>query len=364
LRRIKSSHDVDWSQLCVAHPAVPQFVFELSEDTVRLRLLALSERNQSLWQWSGQEWRPEQANGTQADKPEILEDQRLDVAVRWLRRLDWFTPEAGVWVGDANENFLNILATAWPEKPKEAEYLGNPAFHRLFLSPRQLRPQLMVKGSGIDWFTVSTEWEQEGLKLTPADLERLKTATGRFVKLPDAGWTELDTHAVEEAHETMADLGLDSLSAIPQKVGIEQGAALGEAAIERFSETPEAKLLRERLASFEGIPDLQLPAGIAADLRPYQKEGFNFLCHLTEMKLGGILADDMGLGKTLQALAWLAWLRERNGKQAKPALVICPASVLHNWRREAEKFTPHLKVLVLESGAARHNLRNKFHITI
>src|SRR3954462_11597670 len=77
------------------------------------------------------------------------------------------------------------------------------------------------------------------------------------------------------------------------------------------------------------------------------------------MKLGGILADDMGLGKTLQTLAWLAWLRERNIKHPKPALVICPASVLHNWRRESEKFTPHLKVLVLESGAARHNLRKQ-----
>src|SRR5206468_8617395 len=88
--------------------------------------------------------------------------------------------------------------------------------------------------------------------------------------------------------------------------------------------------------------------------------GFNFLCHLTEMKLGGILADDMGLGKTLQTLAWLSWLRGKDdGARAKPALVICPASVLHNWRREAEKFTPHLKVLVLESGAARHSLRKK-----
>src|SRR5438552_9173088 len=77
------------------------------------------------------------------------------------------------------------------------------------------------------------------------------------------------------------------------------------------------------------------------------------------MKLGGILADDMGLGKTLQTLAWLAALRERKGKNSKPALVICPASVLHNWRREAERFTPDLKVLVLESGAARHNLRKQ-----
>jgi len=359
LRRIKSNHGVDWEQLCVAHPAVPQFVFELSEDTVRLRLLARSERNGSSWHWTGQEWRCDQATSSSAEKPEILEDERLDLAVRWLRRLDWFTPEAGVWVGDANENFLNTLACAWPEKPKEAEYLGNPSFHRLFLSPRQLKPQLVVKGSGIDWFTVSAEWEQEGLKLTPADLERLKTATGRFVKLPDAGWMELDTKSVEQAHETMADLGLDSLSAIPQKVGLEQAAALSETALQRFSESAEAKALRQRLAGFEGIPEIPLPCNIKADLRPYQKEGFDFLCHLTDLKLGGILADDMGLGKTLQTLTWLAWLRERNIKQPKPALVICPASVLHNWRREAEKFTPHLKVLVLESGAARHNLRKQ-----
>ena len=96
-----------------------------------------------------------------------------------------------------------------------------------------------------------------------------------------------------------------------------------------------------------------------AELRPYQKDGFDFLCHLTQIRLGGILADDMGLGKTLQTLAWLAWLKERNKKNPKPSLVICPASVLHNWRREANRFTPHLKVLVLESGAARHNLRKQ-----
>ncbi len=49
-------------------------------------------------------------------------------------------------------------------------------------------------------------------------------------------------------------------------------------------------------------------------MRPYQKDGFDFLCHLTQIRLGGILADDMGLGKTLQTLAWLAWLKERHTK--------------------------------------------------
>ena len=358
LRRSRSAVNVDWEQLCVAHNALPQFLFELNDDTVRLRLLAQSERDQSRWHWTGQEWHAEQPRLTNGhDKPEILEDARLDAAVAWLRRLDWFTPEPGVWVGDANEAFLGSLATAWPEKPQDAEYLGNPSFQRLFLAPRRLKPQLVVRGSGIDWFAVSAEWEMEGLKLTPADIDRLKAATGRFVKLPDAGWLELDTDAVAEAHEVMADLGLDNLSADAQRVNLEQGACLNEQTFQRFLDSAEAKALRERLSSFEGIPKVELPRSIKADLRPYQNEGFDFLCHLTGLKLGGILADDMGLGKTLQTLAWLAWLHERNGKHRQPALVICPASVLHNWRREAEKFAPHLKVLVLESGAARHGLR-------
>ncbi|MGO9587486.1 MAG: DEAD/DEAH box helicase, partial [Limisphaerales bacterium] len=247
----------------------------------------------------------------------------------------------------------------WAERPGEAEYLGNPAFHRLFLQPRQLKPRLIVKGSGIDWLAVSAEWEAEGLKLSKADLERLAAATSRFVKLPNSGWVELDVNAVQGAHEAMAEMGVDGLIAVPQKVGLEHVAHLDEGELTRFADSPEAKALRERVRDFKGVPSVKLPAGLQADLRPYQKDGFDFLCHLSQIKLGGILADDMGLGKTLQALAWLAWLKERNTKNPKPSLVICPASVLHNWRREAERFTPGLKVLVLESGAARHNLRKQ-----
>ena len=279
--------------------------------------------------------------------------------MQWLRRLDWFTPEPGLWVGDANESFLDTLGMAWADRPNESEYLGNTAFHRLFLSPRQLRPRIVVKGSGIDWLAVSAEWEEEGLKLTAADLERVQTATGRFVKLPDSGWVELDAGAVQGAHELMADLGVDGLVAVPKKIGIEHAAHMGEDELGKLGNSVHAQALKERLKDFKVVPPAELPKSIHAELRPYQKEGFDFLCHLSQLKLGGILADDMGLGKTLQTLSWLAWLHEKNASHHKPALVICPASVLHNWRRESERFTPHLKVLVLESGAARHNLRKQ-----
>ena len=359
LRKTQSSHGVDWERLCVAHPAKPQFIFELLDDTVRLRLLARSQRDQSVWFWNGHEWVPNEAKRRPADKPEILDDPRLEPAMQWLQKLDWFMQEPGLWVGDANENFLGALAGAWAERPGEAEFLGNPAFHRLFLQPRQLKPRLIVKGSGIDWLAVSAEWEAEGLKLSKADLERLAAATSRFVKLPNSGWVELDTAAVQGAHEAMAEMGVDGLIAVPQKVGLEHVAHLDEGELKRFADSPEAKALRERVRDFKGVPSVDLPRNLQAELRPYQKDGYDFLCHLTQIKLGGILADDMGLGKTLQALAWLAWLKERHTKNPKPSLVICPASVLHNWQREANRFTPDLKVLVLESGAARHNLRKQ-----
>src|SRR5204863_8241160 len=88
-----------------------------------------------------------------------------------------------------------------------------------------------------------------------------------------------------------------------------------------------------------------IPAGIKADLRPYQVDGFHFLAYLSENRFGGILADDMGLGKTLQALTWLAWLRQREPDAAtKASLVVCPKSVMDNWRAEAERFAPGLRV--------------------
>src|SRR5580658_471603 len=356
LRKTQSASDARWDQLCVVHRAQPRFIFELVDDSVRLRLAARSDDEGRLWHWTGQEWESDEPRLDLSGKPRILDDPRLEKAIQWLCRLDWFTPEPGLWVGDANDNFLAQLAAAWPDRPNEAEYLGNPAFHRLFISPHALRPRLMVQGSGIDWFSVSAAWEAEGLKLTPADLLCLQAASGRFIKLPDAGWLQLDAEAVQAAHEGMADLGVEGLVPVPQKLGLEQAAHLDETGLRRFGDSAEAQAWRKRLTEFRGVPETPLPSSINAELRPYQLSGFHFLCHLTRHKLGGILADDMGLGKTLQTLVWLAWLKQTH-LVAKPALVICPASVLHNWRREAERFTPGLKVLVLESGAARHNLR-------
>ena len=117
----------------------------------------------------------------------------------------------------------------------------------------------------------------------------------------------------------MAGLGVEGLIPVAHRIGIEQAAHLNEEELKRFGDTPQAHALRERLKDFKGTPATPLPESVKADLRPYQKEGFDFLCHLAQIKLGGILADDMGLGKTLQTLAWLAWL-QGSAHQKPPAV--------------------------------------------
>ena len=109
----------------------------------------------------------------------------------------------------------------------------------------------------------------------------------------------------------------------------------------------------EALLQLSTLSSAPVPADLAATLRPYQKLGVAWMWYLYGQKLGGILADEMGLGKTLQALALLAArharpasLRGPASDQRLPFLVVCPASLMENWRREAARFTPQLRALV------------------
>jgi len=100
--------------------------------------------------------------------------------------------------------------------------------------------------------------------------------------------------------------------------------------------------LRRKWRSFGGVAPIDPPEGFRGELRPYQREGLGWLGFLREHGLGGVLADDMGLGKTVQALAHLEFRRQAG---AGPSLVVMPRSLLHNWKVEAERFAPKMRVL-------------------
>ncbi len=109
--------------------------------------------------------------------------------------------------------------------------------------------------------------------------------------------------------------------------------------------------LAEGLRGVDAVPQTPSPSGIRAQLRPYQKSGFDWLAFLWRHRLGGILADDMGLGKTLQLLALVQHMREEGEK--RPVLVVAPTSVLGTWQEEAARFAPELRVRVVDSTAAK-----------
>ncbi|MBB3101743.1 DEAD/DEAH box helicase [Azomonas macrocytogenes] len=92
------------------------------------------------------------------------------------------------------------------------------------------------------------------------------------------------------------------------------------------------------------------PAGLQAELRPYQLEGLRWMQTLRTLEIGGILADDMGLGKTLQTLAHLL-TEKQAGRLDRPALVVMPTSLIPNWEDEAARFAPQLKLLTLHGPA-------------
>ena len=189
-----------------------------------------------------------------------------------------------------------------------------------------------------DWFALSAKVSvDEKLVVGMGELlDSLDRASGRFVPLDDGRFLAL-TESLRRQLER-----LKSLSSGRGKHG-ERVSPLGTLAIQDFlEETASLKSdkswesFRDRVARAESHRP-QVPGTLKADLRDYQREGFEWASRLATLGAGACLADDMGLGKTVQALALLL---ERGGDG--PALVVAPTSVCPNWEAETRRFAPTL----------------------
>ena len=210
--------------------------------------------------------------------------------------------------------------------------------------------------SGIDWFELHADIDFEGHTVTFPELLSALARGDSTVRLDDgslgivpedwarrfgllAGLGTDDTDHVRFAHNQVALL--DALLATQSSVDYDQ----------QFLE------LRDKFESFRGVVPVEEPVGFEGQLRGYQREGLGWLDFLQQFRLGGCLADDMGLGKTIQFLALLLQ-RRKDAKVRIPSLVVVPKSLMFNWRHEAERFTPQLKILDY-SGLDRERLRNE-----
>ncbi len=225
------------------------------------------------------------------------------------------------------------------------EIFGEEKLTRVRVNRSQ--PTLSVNiTSGIDWFDVQAVVQFGDQHVSLAEIRRALRKRRRYVKLADGSigmlpdeWLERYKRLFGLATETDDEANTlrfaDFHAAMLEELTEEAGQAEADAAFrERL----------ERLKGFKGITEHPLPKGLRGELRHYQVAGYNWLHFLHKYGFGGILADDMGLGKTVQVLAFLLSLRESGHSQAAD-LIVVPRSLLVNWQREVQKFTPDLKVL-------------------
>lgn len=201
-------------------------------------------------------------------------------------------------------------------------------------------------------------------KLSAADLEALLRGDDGLV-LFKGRWVEVDHERLQQALDHWRGVERQARAG---EIGFIEGMRLlagapvdlrddGAAEAREWSFVEAGPALRSTLAQLREPSSLQAPDAdrdLKAQLRPYQRHGVNWLHFLSRLGLGACLADDMGLGKTVQVLALLLSLR---GTAARPSLLVVPASLLGNWRAEAQRFAPSLKLQFLHPAeAARDEL--------
>jgi SNF2 family DNA or RNA helicase len=195
----------------------------------------------------------------------------------------------------------------------------------------------------------------EGRELSLAELEELARLKSPLVRLRGQ-WTYISEEGIKAAIDFLRGQKEGTLSGreiLRMSLG-EEGEAAGFP-IEGIETEGWLKKVLDKLKEGGKFELRNPPEGLSGELRPYQRRGYSWLHFLQETGLGACLADDMGLGKTIQTLSFIQNKREEG--ETRPFLLICPTSVVNNWKMEAEKFTPRLDVLIHHGSDRRKKER-------
>jgi len=250
------------------------------------------------------------------------------------------------WLRDRHKT-LNFLAGHWQALKSEwhAEFTENfkTKLAQVDISALEIKAQ---EDAGKFALAISLSQQTD-----ETDLRRALASGKNYVEAESGAITLLDRKAVEQLHEIeRAVSGQADRPFTPTftKRIDTQDLIDVEDLLDELCEgwqPPQAWQSRSRaLKEVGALEAAPIRPGFDAILRTYQRIGTAWLWHLYRHKLGGILADEMGLGKTLQALALIECIRNQDTSK-HPALVVCPASIVENWQREASRFTPNLKAL-------------------
>jgi SNF2 family DNA or RNA helicase len=257
-------------------------------------------------------------------------------AYDFLREAAWLLEESG----------FGVLVPAWWDRRGPRGQLG-------------LRLKLRSPGNGRDGHgllggqaVVEYDWRLAvgDVELSEAEFRQLAALKVPLVCVRGQ-WVELRPDKIEQAisfwDRQTTEAQMATAEALPLALG---DGEVGGLPVLGFEADGWIGRLLDREQDLR-IAALEPPPGFVGTLRPYQARGVGWLAFLAQCGLGGCLADDMGLGKTIQYLAFLLH-RLENQAERRPALLVCPTSVVGNWRHEIERFTPNVRLLV-HHGAGR-----------
>ncbi|MBS1674827.1 MAG: DEAD/DEAH box helicase [Actinobacteria bacterium] len=261
---------------------------------------------------------------------------------------------------DAAE-FVSQLVPALEERGIAVATTGTPrAYPELTCDPAISIST--IQSTDPDWFDLGVLVRIDGRTIPFEPLFRALALRRGKLKLADGTWFSLRHRAFDRLKELLDEAAeLAEWETGPRIARTH--LALWEDFEDLADQTLPAQAWRDAVADLRadsGADPIPVPASITARLRPYQQEGFTRLARLWRHRLGGILGDDMGLGKTLQLLTLIAHAREQD--PGPPWLVVAPTSVLPVWQREAERFAPGLRVVVVDRTRDAHGVALAAHI--
>lgn len=288
----------------------------------------------------------------------------------WRRPGDDFVvkegPDGNDWIDFAMESVPALRAEGW-----QIEIADD--FPIRIVRPEGDIEARLREGSGIDWLELELGVVVDGerVDIVPTLLALIAGGKGPslvdhhddddsfLVPLPDGRLLALPMARIRPTMMALAEIFMGGgVDAETRRVGFTRLDAADLAALEERSGLTwtggEAlRTLGRQLRDAGGaIPPVPLPPTFLGSLRPYQAEGVAWLQFLAGAGLGGVLADDMGLGKTVQTLAHLC-IEQAAGRLDRPALIVCPTSLIPNWTAEAARFAPGLRVLPLHGPARK-----------
>ncbi len=219
----------------------------------------------------------------------------------------------------------------------EVEVFGLKELKNFNYSPHQGKVTAAVS-SGQDWFEIDVKVTFGDDTIALKDIKKAILNKQKYIQLANGKVGLLPTEWIHklEKYFRHGELKDGKLAVSKLKFSIIDELFDNIDNLDIINEIAEK---RRRLSQFKEIAKTDVPQNITAELRPYQKEGLNWLNFLDEMRWGGILADDMGLGKTLQILTFIQHIL---GKDQTTNIIIVPTTLLFNWQKEIEKFAPNI----------------------